>query len=324
MVGAERPAPKTARVSLTDRCDLACVYCRPSRQDGYLERRMGDAAWKEMLRALVATGIKRIRFTGGEPLLHPRVVELVEFVASLGVDDIALTTNGTLLTHLAKPLCDAGLMRLTVSVDSLRPDRFWRITRGGRLDKVLAGVDAAATASYAEIKTNTVVLRGDNDDELGAIVEWAWARGITPRFIEIMSIGEGASLAKTKLVAAAEMRAKLEAYLVDAVWRPDPERGPAKYVLARDGSGRRVGFITGATDTYCETCDRLRVSSDGLLRPCLATNEGVSAAKSARAGDAAGVRVALEEAWLLKPDGRVWKGCTESTAADVSMRAIGG
>src|SRR5580692_6574892 len=122
LADAPRVEPRTVRISLTDRCDLACVYCRPSRSDGYLERRLDDEAWKTMVRALLQAGVRRVRITGGEPLLHPRVTELVAFVASLGVEDLALTTNATLLEKLARPLRDAGLRRITVSVDSLVPE----------------------------------------------------------------------------------------------------------------------------------------------------------------------------------------------------------
>src|SRR5271163_2911101 len=124
---SSRVPPRTVRLSLTDRCDLACVYCRPSRSDGYLEKRLDDEAWRAMVRALVQAGVRRVRITGGEPLLHPRVTELVRYVASLGVEDLALTTNATLLAKLARPLRDAGLRRLTVSLDSLVPERFWRM-----------------------------------------------------------------------------------------------------------------------------------------------------------------------------------------------------
>jgi cyclic pyranopterin phosphate synthase len=310
--------------SSRDRCALACVYCRPSRSDGYLEKRLEDDAWRAMVRALVQTGVRRVRITGGEPLLHPRVTELVRYVASLGVEDLALTTNATLLAKLARPLREAGLRRLTVSLDSLVPERFWRITRGGRLDTVLAGIEAARAVGFEEMKLNTVVLRGDNDDELPAIVEWAWARGIVPRFIELMHIGEGANLPADKLVGHDEMRAHLACLLVDGAGELQPDRGPAKYVRARHDASLRVGFITGTTDTYCGTCDRLRVASDGTLRPCLATNDGVEAMELASKGDVPGLVQAIGEAWALKPDGRTWKGCTEDSAADVSMRAIGG
>ena len=316
--------PRTVRLSLTDRCDLACVYCRPSRTDGYFEKRLDDDGWKAMVRALVHAGVRRVRFTGGEPLLHPRVTDLVAFVSSLGVDDVALTTNATLLEKLARPLRDAGLQRLTVSVDSLVPERFWRITRGGRLDRVLAGIEAARAVGFDEMKTNTVALRGDNDDELPAIVEWAWARGIVPRFIEVMRVGEGAHLPQDKLVGHDEMRGRLAHLLADEAGAREDHRGPAKYVHARRDPSLRAGFITGTTDTYCSACDRLRVASDGTLRPCLATNDGVGAMHLAEAGDVAGLAGAIADAWALKPDGRTWKGCTEDSAADVSMRAIGG
>jgi cyclic pyranopterin phosphate synthase len=316
--------PRTVRVSLTDRCDLACVYCRPSRSDGYLEHRLEPDAWRTMLRALVARGIRRVRITGGEPLLHPRVCEVVAFAASLGVEDLALTTNATRLAGLARPLREAGLRRLTVSLDSLVPERFWRITRGGKLDRVLAGIEAAHAAGFDELKTNTVVLRHDNDDELESIVHWSWERGIVPRFIEVMRIGEGAQLPPEKLVGNAEMRARLAHLLADGAGARDPGRGPAKYVAARHDPKQRVGFITGTTDTYCDACDRLRVASDGTLRPCLATSDGVAASALARDGDVAGLVRAIDDAWARKPDGLTWKGCTEDTAAAVSMRAIGG
>ena len=321
---AHRVPPRTVRLSLTDRCDLACVYCRPSRSDGYLESRLDDEAWKTTVRALVAAGVRRVRITGGEPLLHPRVVERVAFVASLGIDDLALTTNGTRLAGLARPLRDAGLQRLTVSIDSLAPDRFERITRGGKLQGVLAGIDAALGAGFAELKTNTVVLRGENDDELADIVAWACARGIVPRFIEVMRVGEGARLPPGAMVGGSEMRARLAHLLAEEAGERDPDRGPAKYVRLRADPRQRVGFITGTTDTYCGSCDRLRVASDGVLRPCLATNDGVAAMPLAVAGDVGGIIDAIAEAWSLKPDGETWKGCTEPTAAGVSMRAIGG
>jgi GTP 3',8-cyclase len=319
-----RVEPRTVRLSLTDRCDLACVYCRPSRSDGYLEKRLDDDAWKAMVHALVQAGVRRVRITGGEPLLHPRVTELVAFVASLGVEDLALTTNATLLDGLARQLRDAGLRRLTVSLDSLVPERFWRITRGGRLDRVLAGIEAARDAGFEEMKLNTVVLRDDNDDELPALVEWAWARGIVPRFIEVMRVGEGANLPASKLVGHSEMRLRLSSLIGDDEGTGDPHRGPARYVPSRRDPRLRVGFITGTTDTYCSTCDRLRVASDGTLRPCLATNDGVSGMELAQRGDVDGLVQAIGEAWALKPDGQTWKGCTEETAAGVSMRAIGG
>lgn len=323
-VEATAAPARTVRISLTDRCDLACVYCRPSRADGYLENKLDDVSWEAMVRALVAAGIRRVRVTGGEPLLHPRVVDRVAFLASMGLEDLALTTNGTRLARLAHRLREAGLRRLTVSLDSLVPERFWRMTRGGRLAPVLEGIDAAREARFEEIKINTVVLRGENDNELAAIVEWAWERGLVPRFIEVMRVGEGARLPPERVLPGDAMRARLAHLLTDEAWATEPDRGPARYVRSRRDPALRVGFITGTTDTYCEGCDRLRVAADGMLRPCLATEAGVAAGDLAAAGDHLGLQRAVAEAWALKPDGRTWKGCTESSAADVSMRATGG
>ena len=315
--------PRSVRLSLTDRCDLACVYCRPHRHDGYLERRLDLEAWKAMVEGLVQAGVRRVRLTGGEPLLHPRVVEVVAHLATLGLSDLALTTNATRLEHLARPLREAGLRRINVSLDTLDPARFERMTRGGRLEEVLAGIEAALDVGFDEIKLNAVVLRGDNDGELEQLARWAWSKSIVPRFLEVMSIGEGAKL-QDRLVTAAEMRARLAHLLADEEPLGEADRGPARYVPARHDPSLRAGFISGTSDTYCAGCDRLRVSSDGMLRPCLATNDGLSAESAARHGDAAAVALAVAEAWKLKPDGEVWRGCTEETAASVSIRAIGG
>lgn len=324
-VGAHPVAsPRSVRISITDRCDFACTYCRPSRSDGYAETRLSVDAWRTTIDGLVAAGVRRVRITGGEPLVHPRVVEIVRAIADRGVDDLALTTNASQLARLARPLAEAGLRRVNVSIDSLDPARFAAITRGGALGAVIAGIDAAIEAGLGPIKLNTVVLRGVNDDELEPIVRWAWARGLVPRFLEVMPIAEGAKLWREHLVPVAEMRARLAALLAEGELAPEPDRGPARYLAARHDPARRVGFISGTSDTYCASCDRLRVSSTGVLRPCLATDDGVDARDAAERGDAARVPELLAEAWSQKPDGRTFRGCTEPSAAKVSMRAIGG
>ncbi|AUX41956.1 hypothetical protein SOCE26_033810 [Sorangium cellulosum] len=318
------PAPRSVRISVTDRCDFACTYCRPSRHDGYTDGRLMTAAWRTMFEALRDAGIRRVRLTGGEPLLHPEIVSIVACLASLGFEDLALTTNASQLARLAAPLRDAGLHRLNVSIDTLDPQRFREVTRGGELARVLDGISAAIAAGFSSIKLNTVVLRRVNDDEIERIALWAWERRMVPRFLEVMPIAEGARLVGEHLVTAAEMRVRLAAHLVEEEAVADPGLGPARYVRARHDPSLRVGFITGTSDTFCESCDRLRVSSTGVLRPCLATEDGVDASREARAGDRAAIGQRLDEAWRLKPDGKVWKGCTEETASSVSIRAIGG
>jgi cyclic pyranopterin phosphate synthase len=296
--------------------------------DGYIpsEERLDVRAWKTVLESLVRDGVTRVRITGGEPLLFKDLLDVVAMIRALGVEDLALTTNASRLKHLAKPLRAAGLQRVNISLDSLRPERFAELTRGGDLSVVLQGIDAALSAGFDEVKTNTVVLAGRNDDELCELVQWAWERSITPRFLEVMGIGEGSKLFRSQGVGYAQMRALLEPLLEPQVATRDAQRGPARYVYGRRGSANahnRVGFITGTTDTYCAGCDRLRVSSDGVLRACLARNEGVDVSDAARVGAHEGVSAGLKTAWEQKPDAS-WKGCTELSAAEVSMRGIGG
>lgn len=318
------PPPTSVRISVTDRCDFACTYCRPSRSDGYVDGRLMTPAWKTMFQGLLEAGVRRVRLTGGEPLIHPEIVAIVEHLSTVGFEDLSLTTNASQLVRLALPLKRAGLQRINISIDSLDPARFREVTRGGELEPVLAGIDAALDAGLTPVKLNTVVLRGVNDDELEPLLEWAWEKRMVPRFLEVMPIAEGARLVRDHLVTAAEMRARLSHHLLPEEAAVEPGLGPAKYIRARRDPSLRVGFITGTTDTYCDTCDRLRVSSTGVLRPCLATDDGVDASAEAKAGDVKAIVGKIEQAWTMKPDGALWKGCTEETAAGVSMRAIGG
>ena len=288
-----------------------------------MERRLDLPAWIAMVEGLVQAGVRRVRLTGGEPLLHKDIVEVVRALAKLPLEDIALTTNATRLAGLARPLREAGLQRINVSVDTLDPHRFHRMTRGGNLAGVLEGIEVARSVGFASIKLNAVVVRGENDDELESITRWSWERGIVPRFLEVMAIGEGAKL-QDQVVPVTEMRAALAPLLADEEPQREPNRGPARYVPARHGASFRVGFISGTSDTYCKGCDRLRVASDGMLRPCLATEDGVPGEAAARSGDPARVAEAVSRAWAMKPDGDVFKGCTEESASHVSIRAIGG
>jgi cyclic pyranopterin phosphate synthase len=221
-------------------------------------------------------------------------------------------------------LREAGVRRLNLSIDSLDEHRFFRLSRGGRLGDVVKGLEAARAAGF-ELKTNTVVLGPDsddlrNDDELVALARFAFAHGATPRFLELMTVGEGANL-RNRLVPYPVMRARLAELLVDEPAAREADRGPAVYSNTRDG--KRIGFITGTSETFCSGCDRLRVSSDGRLRPCLATNDAIDVAHAIKSGDVASIAAGLDEAWAIKP-GDAWRGCTEPSAADVDMRATGG
>lgn len=304
------------------------MYCRPHRADGYLDARMTFDELRTVASGLRAAGIARVRLTGGEPLLSPFVVDAVRLLVDLGFDDVALTTNATRLEKLAVPLARAGLHRVNVSLDTLDADRFARLTRGGELAPVLAGLAAAREAGLGPVKLNTVVVRGENDGELEDLVTYAWDHGMVPRFLEIMGIGEGAKLTHL-LVPFAEQLARI-AHLLEpgASLAREPDRGPARYLRARRDPGLRVGFITGASDTYCDGCDRLRVGADGALRACLARDAATSTAEALRGGAGVdrviAVRELVRSSWRDKPDGATFRGCTEPEAADVSIRAIGG
>jgi GTP 3',8-cyclase len=255
----------------------------------------------------------------------------VRAIAALpGVEDVAMTTNGTRLEELAGPLREAGLQRLNLSIDSLVPERFAAMTRGGSLEPVLRGIAEAIRVGFTGTKTNTVVVGkgaddGDphNDDELASIVRWAWSLDLTPRFLEVMTIGEGAKL-RGRIVPYRTMVYSLGSLVTFAPTVRPSDRGPAGYLFAADGSGRKVGFITGTSDTFCEGCDRLRATSDGALRPCLATNDQVDVREAIARGDVDAIGRGLDDAWAIKPDGVTWKGCTEESAAAVNMRATGG
>ncbi|MCB9623504.1 MAG: radical SAM protein [Sandaracinus sp.] len=204
LVDGNGRAYRYLRLSVTDRCDLACVYCMPPGGEVEHAVRRELLSFEEaarLVRVFAAMGIRRVRFTGGEPLVRKDVVQLVELVRrSTEVERLALTTNATRLAELAAPLREAGLDGVNVSLDSLDAERFARLTRGGDLHAVLAGVHAALDAGLA-VKLNVVLVRGENDDEAERLVRWSWERGIVPRFIELMPLGEGAKLADRRVTA---------------------------------------------------------------------------------------------------------------------------
>jgi GTP 3',8-cyclase len=335
LIKRDQVDPKLVRLSLTDRCDLACTYCRPDDRETYLDSKLSLGEWQRMVDGLLAAGITRFRITGGEPLLSPHLVPIVAYLAKHNVADLALTTNATQLAKRARALRDAGLHRVTISIDSLQPARFSAITRGGDLATVEAGIEAAVAAGFAELKFNTVVLRHQNLDELATITRYAWSRGITPRFLEIMGIGEGQHLGG-EFVSRAEMIAALAsdpelglAHVGREDLARDDDRGPARYLSCQPRTPNetqrpRIGFIAGTSDTYCQDCDRVRVASDGKVLPCLAKPDGVEARDALLKDDPHAVVAVIWEAWQQKPDGRTFRGCTEESARKVSIRAIGG
>ncbi|MCA9600804.1 MAG: GTP 3',8-cyclase MoaA [Polyangiales bacterium] len=317
------------RLSVTDRCDLACVYCMPpsGEEDHAVHAEL--LSFEEVVRVVdvfTRMGVRRVRLTGGEPLVRKDIVRLVEMVAANSrVEDLVLTTNATRLAELATPLRLAGLRGVNVSLDTLEHDRFERITRGGELTRVLAGVHAALRAGL-HVKLNTVPLRGENDDELGAIVDWAWSLGITPRFIELMPLGEGAAIHDERFMAVEDVRASLGARLEAApLLREGMHKGPARYAAAANGSGRRVGFISAISGNFCDDCNRIRVTARGDIRACLATRRAVSLRDVLRSGgDERDLAWAIHWSLLGKDAGHHFLERAVREHTHVGMSLIGG
>ena len=288
------------RLSLTEACNFACSYCSPHPQRAG-EPPLPRSAIARLVRVFAGLGVERVRLTGGEPTLRPDLVEIVRDIAAVpGIEEIALTTNGQLLDRLAAPLREAGVVRLNLSLDTLRPERLQRLSgRIASLPRVLAGLAAAGRAGFASVKTNAVVMRGFNEDELGDLARFAWRQGAIARFIELMPFGEG------EPVPLAEVRELLAAQGVRLA--PDATRGwgPARHMRGESGQGAErleglVGFIGAMTEGFCQDCNRVRVGADGALRACLGGRDRVELLPLLAAGDEAALAARIREALLAK------------------------
>lgn len=276
---------RNLRISVTDRCNLRCSYCMPEEDYEWLPR--ADILSFEELARLVdvfkSLGVQKIRLTGGEPLLRRNLSVLVGLLASKGLGDLALTTNGILLGDQAEALRRAGLARLTVSLDTLRPERFRLLTRRDEHARVLAGLAAARAAGFTGTKLNTVVLRGVNDDELLDLIGYGRENGFEVRFIEYMDVGGATGWSADTVVPQAEIRARLERAF--GASRPDPDddpAAPAERFLLPDGT--RFGLIASTTAPFCSACDRARLTADGLFYTCLYAPDGTDLRTPLRAG----------------------------------------
>ena len=264
------------RISITDRCNYKCVYCRTG-NEGALYGDLPFEDYLRMARVLVDMGINKVRLTGGEPLLRKGVVEFVRELASLRPLngnrsreqlDIALTTNGHMLAELAQPLKDAGLTRVTVSMDAVDPDRFARITRvPNGYDHVLAGIRAARRAGLWPLKVNCVLMRGFNEDQIIPFGMFAREEGVTVRFIEFMPLEEGRTWAPSTVVTLDEILARMAEYrpLVEI---PHARSETARRYRFEDGVGE-IGIIAPVSHPFCGHCSRIRITSDGKIRTCL-------------------------------------------------------
>ena len=259
------------RISVTDKCNLRCVYCMP---EGGIEQvrheeilRLEEIA--RVVESAVITGIRKVRFTGGEPLVRKGMTELIGMVNKIPeIDDIALTTNGVLLSRLAVGLREAGLKRVNISLDTLAPEKFTQITRGGRLSDVWRGIEAARDAGFDPVKINTVIIRGFNSDEIQDFVELTRKIPLHVRFIELMPIGASSSMARDGYISTDELIKSISAKHVIVPEKEVAGGGPAKYYRIPGAPGT-IGFISPISNHFCAGCNRLRLTAEGRLRPCL-------------------------------------------------------
>jgi cyclic pyranopterin phosphate synthase len=292
------------RLSVTDRCDLRCSYCLP---DGYRDFEE-PAHWltfpeiERVVRAFADLGVRRVRITGGEPLTRRDLPVLARSLRSLpGLEDLSLSTNAVQLGRHARALFDAGVRRINVSLDSLQAERYTHITGGGKLEKVLAGLEAARAAGFSPIKINVVAMAGVNDDEYENIVRFCIDRGFTLRFIETMPVGDTGRNAGGRFLDLRRVRERLERSF-ELVSATMPGGGPARYVKVK-GTDLRIGFITPISQHFCETCNRVRLTASGTLLLCLGQEDAVELRPPLREGVSDGeLRQILSDAIARKPE----------------------
>jgi GTP 3',8-cyclase len=317
------------RISVTDRCNLRCAYCMPP--EGVAWKPHSEILTYEeitaVVRAAAELGVHKVRLTGGEPLVRAGLSNLVSELAAIpGINDISLTSNGLLLEKQAQELTDAGLTRVNISLDTLDPAKFRRLTRFGDLGRAWAGIEAAERAGLAPIKINSVVVRGVNDDELESLsrltVEHPWH----VRFIELMPVGNdgdwgsGLPPAVERYLSVHEMQARLAPLGLEPCEGPTGN-GPARVFHLPRAAGT-VGFISPLGQHFCDRCNRLRLTADGRLRPCLLSEQELDVRSLLRSGK--DVRPVLRQAVLLKPEGHTLTLPGHTAPQDRMMCQIGG
>lgn len=294
------------RLSVTDRCDFRCMYCMA--EDMTFLPRKSVLSLEEL--ALIAStfrqlGVKKLRITGGEPLIRRDAIKLFQQLGQMGFDDLSLTTNGSQLASLANPLVDAGVHRINISLDTLKPDRFRQLTRTGRLDTVLAGIEAAKNAGFRRIKINAVILNNYNADEIVDLAHFTLSNGFDLSFIEEMPLGEIQSHQRNvEFIASETIRNTLLQHF-DLQPSNEVTGGPSRYWSVA-GKTNRIGFISPHSDNFCSTCNRVRVSAEGRLLLCLGNEHSVDLRQIMRNTPPAEVPATLTQAIVasmkIKPE----------------------
>jgi cyclic pyranopterin phosphate synthase len=292
------------RVSVTDRCNLRCRYCMPEQDYVWLPKEsiLTFEEITRLVRVFVSLGARKIRLTGGEPLLRHDLPTLVAMLSALDISDLAMTTNGLLLAKQAQALRRAGLRRVTVSLDTLRAARMVALARSERHADVLAGIAAARAAGFAGVKLNTVVIRGVNDDELAELIAFGRAEGVEVRFIEYMDVGGATGWSAEQVVSQREMLDRLTQVYgpIEAVVGDDPSAPAERFRLA---DGTTFGIIASTTAPFCRSCDRSRLTADGTWFLCLYAERGIDLREPLRAGASdEDLRAIITNAWTGRTD----------------------
>jgi GTP 3',8-cyclase len=291
------------RISVTDKCNLRCVYCMPLEGLPWLRRDelLSYEEIAEIVRVMAGLGLRRVRISGGEPLVRRDLPVLVRLLAAVpGIEDLALSTNGVLLAPIAEELRAAGLHRVNISLDSLRPERIAALGRRAGVDRdIFRGLDAAEEVGFRPLKVNTVVMRGRNDDEIADFARMTRHRPWHVRFIEVMPVAGNLGISATAFVPATEILDRLGRIgeLLPVVGPPG--NGPATY-FRFEGAAGTVGVITPMSHNYCDRCNRMRLTADGRLRPCLFGDLHVDLRSALRAGEA--IEARIREALAVKPE----------------------
>ncbi len=275
------------RISVTDRCNIRCVYCMPDENVRFRPRNeiLTFEEIARFVRVVARLGVNKLRLTGGEPLVRHNVPDLVRMLAAVrGIDDIALTTNGILLAEQARPLKDAGLRRVNISLDTLDEATFREISRREGLDRVLAGIFVAQRVGFEKIRLNALAIRGLNDDDIVPLGEFARRHALELRFIEFMPLDAEDNWQRERVMAGEEIRQRLEDAFCPLVpvRRDDPSQPAVDFHFA-DGRGR-IGFISPVSQPFCESCNRLRITAEGQVRNCLFSTEEWDARALLRGG----------------------------------------
>ena len=295
---------RSLRLSVTDRCNLRCSYCMPEEKYTWLPKKQ-ILSYEEsaaLVRALIPLGVTKIRLTGGEPLLRRDLADLVTRLARIDpLEEIALTTNAVHLEALAPDLLEAGLHRITVSLDTLRPDRFREMTRRDDLDQALAGIRAARRAGFRGTKLNTVVIRGKNDDELTDLLRFGAAEGVEIRFIEYMDVGGATQWSMDSVVSATEMLQRIQSEL-GTVEPLETQRSSAPADRFQLASGQSFGIIASTTRPFCSQCDRARLTADGRFFTCLYAQDGEDVAGVLRESGPEAAAQEIARIWTARTD----------------------